>query len=432
MLLALHKLGLKPDPTEGELLDARGSGKPPPCGDAARGNVLFRQISSVVWERRILIRFERKPRPKDVAAELRRLAKACRSSARALRSLSKSDNVLIFHDLNLGDRFARAERFDDPPESLSRRRMIQAAGVEQELASVIASLAREAAWKASVTQDESLRWLEADASIGDAPLMTFAKTQERLGHAWCYLSLPAMEHLFDAKPLWAIFRLTEKLESKPIFWKALGPPPAGADVELIRRWLLEKTLAVAAHADAKRRAFQAAWPLKEDKGGVSPLVGSANSRLSAALLRALGDTLPESYDRISSYPGGAYDSLLQAVAEMASGEKPKNRAFANVLEKLPTSPARKARREQIVEQKREEGERRKTEREKADIARELKQLREAPDEFERRRQLSAAFNRDPSRAERLLTAFNDGAEQPPPKTWVQPLRPSGAADPPFI
>jgi hypothetical protein len=114
VLLALQKLGLKPDPTEGELLAARESGKPAPRGDAERELALFLQILSAVCERRILIRFERKPRPKDVAAELRTLAKACWSSARALRSLSKSASALIFHDLDLGDRFARAERFDDP------------------------------------------------------------------------------------------------------------------------------------------------------------------------------------------------------------------------------------------------------------------------------------------------------------------------------
>ena len=418
VLLALYKLGLKPDPTEGELRAARESGKPPPCGDAVRASALFRQISSAVWERRILIRHERKPRPKDVAAELRTLAKACRSSARGLRSLNKSACALIFHDLDLGY-LARAQRFDDPPESLSRLRMIEAVGVEQELAGCIASLAIEAAWKASVTQDKSLQWLEANTAIGDAPLMTFAKAQERLSAAWRNLSDPAMEHLFNAKPLWARFRPIEKLESNPVFWTALGPPAISTckDVERIQRWQLEKTLAVAQHADATRLAFEAAWPLKEDKGGVSPLVGSANSRLSAALLQALFDTLPESCDHISSYPGGAYDSLLQAVAEMASGARPKGRAFANVLDgisarlaELLNRPGPKARREQAQEQKREQGARRKTEREKADFARELKRLKDTQDEFERRRQLSAAFSRDPSRAERLLTAFNDGAE----------------------
>ena len=57
----------------------------------------------------------------------------------------------------------------------------------------------------------------------------------------------------------------------------------------------------------RRRAFVAAWP---DKGGVSPLVGSANGRLSKALMKAIHDVLgPESYARISSHPGAAYDRL---------------------------------------------------------------------------------------------------------------------------
>ena len=262
--------------------------------------------------------------------------------------------------------------------------------------------------------------------------MAFAKTQERLCGAWRNLSDVAMEHFFNAKPLWAHLRPTEKLESNPVFWRALGPPASSAckdDVELIRRRLLEKMVTFAQHADATRLAFETAWPLKEDKGGASPLVGSANSRLSAALLQALVDTLPESHDLIKSYPGGAYDSLLQAVAEMASGEKSKGRAFANVLDGIPARlaellnrPGPKARREQAQEQKREQGERRKTEREKADFARELTLLKDARDEFERRRQLSAAFNRDPSRAERLLTASTMEPNNRYPKTWVQPLR----------
>ena len=53
----------------------------------------------------------------------------------------------------------------------------------------------------------------------------------------------------------------------------------------------------------------AVWP--SDNGGVSPLVGSANLRLSEALMNTIRDALgPESYTRISSHPAGAYDRLL--------------------------------------------------------------------------------------------------------------------------
>ena len=77
----------------------------------------------------------------------------------------------------------------------------------------------------------------------------------------------------------------------------------------------------------------AAWL---DKGGVSPLVGSANSRLSEALMNTIRYTLgPESFERISSHPGGAYDRLLKAVAEMASGQKPAKRPFSDVLADVP-------------------------------------------------------------------------------------------------
>jgi hypothetical protein len=428
VLLALQKLGLKPDPTEGELLAARESGKLLPCGDAGRANEIFHQIRPAVWQRPTLLRFERKPRPNDVVAELRRLAKACRSSARALRSLSKSGSVLIFHDLDLGDRFARAERFDDPPESLSRLRMIQAGGTEQELAGCIASLAIEASSRRGVTQGEYRRRLGEDIATGDARLTTFAKTQESLSAAWRNLSDPAMERLFSAKPLWALSRPAEKFESNLAFWRALGPPAASPDAELIRLGLLERARIVADHADARSRAFQAAWP--QDNGGVSPLVGSANSRLSEAVLKALLKNLPESYDLITSYPGGAYDDLLQAVAEMASGEKPKRKAFAEVLEGIPARlaellnrPGPKARREQIAERKREEDERRKAAREKADIDRDLKLLRETPDEFERRRWLNAASSRNQGRAVLLRMALKNIAEQPQAKTWAPPLRP---------
>ena len=219
---------------------------------------------------------------------------ACRTSARALRGLGKCNIALLFSALDLGDRFARAEQFDDPPGGLIRLRMLQLAGVEQELAGVIASLAREATY-----------------ASGDARLTTLADAQERLCAAWCNLSDPAMERLFDCPPLWAISRPAEKFKSNPAFWRALGPPAAAsADFELVRRHLLEKALVVAEHADARRRAFVAVWP--SDNGGVSPLVGSANLRLSEALMNTIRDTLgPESYARISSHPAGAYDRLLR-------------------------------------------------------------------------------------------------------------------------
>ena len=349
-LRALQALGLKPDPTARERLSAIANGEPPPRGDAEREQSLFRQIYSAAWNRRILTRFERKPRPKDVAAQLRALAKACRSCARALRGLGKCNIALLFSALDLGDRFARAERFDDPPGGLSRLRMLQLAGVEQELAGVLASLAREAAYAG-----------------GDARLTTLANAQERLCAAWCNLSDPAMERLFDCSPLWAISRPAEKFKSNPAFWRALGPPAAAsADFELVRRHLLEKALVVAEHADARRRAFVAAWP---DKGGVSPLVGSANSRLSEALMNTIRDTLgPESFERISSHPGGAYDRLLHAVAEMASGEKPAKRAFSDVLADVPgicdaalDRPCAKARHERAALARQTENERKAAE-----------------------------------------------------------------------
>jgi hypothetical protein len=120
----------------------------------------------------------------------------------------------------------------------------------------------------------------------------------------------------------------------PAFWRVLGPPTTPAvNVDLIRRHLREKALVVAEHADARRRAFVAAWL---DKGGVSPLVGSVNSRLSEALMNTIRYTLgPESFERISSHPGGAYDRLLKAVAEMASGEKPAKRPLSEVLADVP-------------------------------------------------------------------------------------------------
>jgi hypothetical protein len=59
--------------------------------------------------------------------------------------------------------------------------MLQLAGVEQELASVIGSLA-----------------LEATYASGDARRTTLAVAQERLSAAWRNLSDPAMERLFDA------------------------------------------------------------------------------------------------------------------------------------------------------------------------------------------------------------------------------------------
>jgi len=352
VLRALRKLGLKPDPTADEVLAARESGKPPPCGDAARENAFFLQISSAVYERRILTRFERKPRPKDVAAELWTLAKVCRSSARTLRGLSKRGWSSICNDLDFADRFARAERFEDPPESFSRLRMLQAAGVEQELAASFASLASESAYL-GVTQDEHLLWLEGDkrhppAGV-DKPLMAFAREQEKLCAVWGGLSEldaersspmawgPAMEQLFGAQPLWALSRPAETFEANPAFWRALGPPPGAAcqDVELIRRWLLEKLLAIAKHADGRRREFEAAWPLKKDKGGVSPLVGSANSRLGDACLRVLGDALgTESYDYISSFPGGAYNQLLLALDAMANEPKRVADAFNNARDTL--------------------------------------------------------------------------------------------------
>ena len=242
---------------------------------------------------------------------------ACRTSARALCKVGKGNIALLFSGLDLGDRFARAERFDDPPSGLSRLRMLHLAGVEQEFAGVIASLAREATHTA-----------------GDPRLTTLAEAQERLCTAWRDLSDPAMERLFDATPLWALSRPEEKFEVNPAFWRVLGPPATpAANVDLIRRHLLEKALVVAEHADARRRAFVAAWP---DKGGFSPLVGSANARLSELLMNAIRDTLgPESFERISSHPGGAYDRLLHAVAEMASGEKPAKRAFSDVLAHVP-------------------------------------------------------------------------------------------------
>jgi hypothetical protein len=44
----------------------------------------------------------------------------------------------------------------------------------------------------------------------------------------------------------------------PAFWRVLGPPTTpAANVDLIRRHLLEKALVVAEHADARRRAFVA-------------------------------------------------------------------------------------------------------------------------------------------------------------------------------
>ncbi len=265
----------------------------------------------------VLIRFGRKPRPKDVAGQLRALAMACRTSARALRGVGKGNIALLFSGLDLGDRFARAERFDDPPGGLSRLRMLQLAGVEQELAGVIASFALEAAYAG-----------------GDPRLTTLAAAQERLCGAWGDLSDPAMERLFDATPLWALSRPEEKFELNPAFWRVLGPPTTpAANVDLIRRHLLEKARVVAEHADARRHAFVAAWP---EKGGVSPLVGSANSRLSEALMNAIRDTLgPESFERISSHPGGAYDRLLHAVPEMASGKKSAKRAFSDVLGDVP-------------------------------------------------------------------------------------------------
>jgi hypothetical protein len=82
---ALQALGLKPDPSENEKLSAIAAGEPIPPGDAEREYALSRQISSAAWNRRILIRFGRKPRPKDVAAQLRTLSTACRSCARVLR-----------------------------------------------------------------------------------------------------------------------------------------------------------------------------------------------------------------------------------------------------------------------------------------------------------------------------------------------------------
>ena len=92
---------------------------------------------------------------------------ASRTSARALRGLGKRNMALLFSGIDLGDRFARAERFDDPPGGLSRLRMLQLAGVEQELAGVLASLA-----------------LEATYAGGDERLTTLAIAQERLCAAW--------------------------------------------------------------------------------------------------------------------------------------------------------------------------------------------------------------------------------------------------------
>jgi hypothetical protein len=336
---ALQALGLKPDPSENEKLSAIAAGEPVPPGDAEREYALSRQIFSAAWNRRVLIRFGRGLRPKDVAGQLRTLAMACRTSARALRGVGKGNIALLFSGLDLGDRFARAERFDDPPGGLSRLRMLQLAGVEQELAGVLASLTLEAAYAG-----------------GDPRLTTLAEAQERLCAAWSDLSDPAMERLFDAAPLWALSRPEEKFELNPAFWRVLGPPTTpAANVDLIRRHLLEKARVVAEHADARRHAFVAAWP---EKGGVSPLVGSANSRLSEALMNAIRDTLgPESFERISSHPGGAYDRLLHAVAEMASGEKPAKRAFSDVLEDVPELTGSKERRKRGALKRREENER---------------------------------------------------------------------------
>jgi hypothetical protein len=303
---ALQALGLKPDPSENEKLSAIAAGEPVPPGDAEREYALSRQIFSAAWNRQILTRFERQPRPKDVAAQLRALAKASRSGARTLRGLGKRSIALMFSGNDLDDRFARLERFDGHPGRLSRLQMLQVAGVEQELASVLASLAREAA-------------MHVGGDVGlVARLAAFADAQERLCAAWRWpaLSDPAMERLFDATPLWALSRQAEKIESNPAFWRALGPVAAApTDFEAIRHQLLEKARIVADHADVRERAFVAAWPI--DKGGFSPLVGS------------------ESFERISSHPGAAYDRLLHAVAEMASGEKPAKKAFSDVLAKVP-------------------------------------------------------------------------------------------------
>jgi hypothetical protein len=344
-ILALEELGLNPDPPEIERLSAIAIGKTPPCGDAAREQSLRRQIFLAARKRRILIQFERKPRPRDVAAQLRKLAMACRTSARALRGLGKHNVASLFSGFDLGDRFAQAERFDDPPGGLSRLRMLQLAGVEQELAGVLASLALEAAY---AVVDER-----------HTTLVTLANAQERLCAAWRNLSDPALERLFDATPLWALSQPEEEFEVNPAFWRLLGPPTPAADVDLIRRHLLKKALVVAEHADARRRAFVAAWP---DKGGVSPLVGSANARLSKALMKAIHDVLgPESYARISSYPGAAYDRLLLAVAEMATGEKPAERAFSDVLRAVPKRTGSKDRRERAARTRQAQYERKATE-----------------------------------------------------------------------
>ena len=200
--------------------------------------------------------------------------------------------------------------------------MLQLAGVEQELASVIGSLALEAAYAG-----------------GDARLMTLAVAQERLSAAWSKLSDPAMERLFDATQLWALSRAGGKTRSEPgILAGARSAHHSVGKCESDSAHLLEKALVVAEHADARRRGFMAAWP---DKGGASPLVGSANSRLSRTLMNAIRGTLgPESFERISSHPGGAYDRLLHAVAEMASGKKSAKRAFSDVLGMFPVFATR--------------------------------------------------------------------------------------------
>ena len=364
---ALQALGLKPDPSENEKLSAIAAGEPIPPGDAQREYALSRQIFSAAWNEQILIRFGRKPRPKAVAAQLRALSKACRSCARVLRGLGKRNIALLFAGIDLGDRFAREERSDDPRGRLSRSRMLYLAGVEQELASVIGSLALEAAYAG-----------------GDARLRTLAVAQERLSAAWSKLSDPAMERLFNATPLWALSQPEEKLEANPEFWRVLGPPiTPSANVNLIRRHLLEKALVVAEHADARRRAFMAAWP---DKGGASPLVGSTNSRLSRTLMNAIRGTLgPESFERISSHPGGAYDRLLHAVAEMASGKKSAKRAFSDVLGDVPgicdaalDRPCAKARHKRAALARQTENERKTAEAAERDALSAAERLLEQP------------------------------------------------------
>ena len=169
---------------------------------------------------------------------------------------------------------------------------------------------------------------------GDPRLTTLAEAQERLCRRLGRPERSGHGALFDATPLWALSRPEEKFPFEPGIWRVLGPPTTpGGNVDLIRRHLLEKARVVAEHAVARRHAFVAAWP---EKGGVSPLVGSANSRLSEALMNAIRDTLgPESFEGISSHPGRAYDRLLHAVAEMASGKKSAKRAFSDVLGDVP-------------------------------------------------------------------------------------------------